>query len=288
MENLASLILANTGRRSLKTIIAIRRASNASLSYSYISKSIGIKSRSYVSEAVNGKKPLSAKHISPIVDLLDLAPDESSLLKNKLLLEMGDLNSQEQERIQSEIRNIEKLFALKRFNFQGIDNLNVILILSVVLHLFEGHRASRREILDLFPRDRFMEIEKGINDLVTLGLFVKENDSYVFSKELNDISHLYTRSTRAVELTYLRSSMKEAIDHVHNYKNDSDSSVFYSGIVATDMEEFKAALGSIKQNIRGIQSQMISPKNGDSLIRFNIQLYPIVHKTASDQRRPSV
>ena len=88
----ASVILSSSSLVALRSLIALRRSVDSKFSYSYISRRLGIKSRSYLSEVLSEKKKLNPKHIGPMVDLLSLPLPEAELLKGKLMLDVGDLS----------------------------------------------------------------------------------------------------------------------------------------------------------------------------------------------------
>lgn len=278
MENLESLVLMGSGRQSLKNIIAIKKDLNPRFSYSSLSKSIGLKSRSYLSEVIKGKKKINEKYIHPLVDLLELESDASDLLKNKLLVEIVGISAKEEERIRGEIMVSEKNFALKHLDSDGIEDLNTILTLSIVLHFFPERSATWGEILRLFPPERMQVIDRTITCLSRLGLFIQKDERYTLSTELQSTLHLHPESVRKIEIDYLKSSIKEALEHVSDDRKESNSSIFHSGVVAANFSEFQNSLGSVTLNIRGMQSQMVSPHGGDSLLRFNIQVYPILQR----------
>ena len=278
MEHSLPIILHSPGTSALRSLIALRRANEPKFSYSFISRSLGIKARSYLSEVLKGIKKLNERHIEPIVDLLDLPVDEADLLKKKLLLEMGDLNPKECERLRVAIKTLERKFSSKQLQLQDIKDINIVMVLGASLFLFTDYRANRRQFLELFPKERYQDIETGLGELLRNGLFIKDGEQYTFSEEFQNVLHLYTSTARLHEINYLKASLQEALLHVNDFDRDSQSSIFYSGIVTSEMAEFCKAREAIRQNLRGIQSQIVTDGKSDTLIRFNVQLYPIVHK----------
>lgn len=277
MIDSASVILSSSSIIALRTLIALRRSVDSKFSYSYISRRIGIKSRSYLSEVFQGKKKLNDKHVMPIVELLSLPLPEAELLRGKLLLDFADLSAFEAERLRLTVKDSEKKLSSSTVELAGVKDINLVMILAVCLHLFQDGTASRRQILDLFSRDKHLEVERGLVDLIHNKILVKEGDLYRYSPEYEHSMHLYTSTTIKNQVDYLKASLNEALAEVEGFKPDSKDTIFYSGIITADQKQYLDALVHVKQNLRSIQSR-IESNPADSLIRFNVQIYPVATK----------
>lgn len=262
---------------ALRTIIAIRRSENTKFSYSFLSKRLGIKSRSYLTEALKGGKNLNPKHINPLVALLNLPLPETELLEGKLLLDFGDLAAADVEKIKLSVRDIEKKLTSTTVEIAEVRDIHLVMILAACFHLFRNGSATRRQILDLFSKDKVFEIEKALGDLLQNGLLTLEGDSYRFSPEYGDRIHLYMATSPKNEIDYLKSSLAEASAEVESYKKENKDSIFYSGIITADLAHYIESLDYVKQNLRSIQSR-IESNPSDTLVRFSVQLYPLATK----------
>lgn len=277
MLDSASIILTNSGLIALRTLLAVRRALDPKYSYSYISTRLGIKARSYLPEVFKEKKPLNPKHIVPLVDFLELPIAEAEILRAKLLLEFGQLSAAEREQIRLSLRDSEKKMASGDVELSQVRDINLALIIAASLHLFVDGKANRRQILELFGRERYLEVERGLSDLIQSGLFAKDGDILAYSPEFSNILHLYTSTSKKASSDYLRASLREAHDKVSVFEDRSQEMVFYSGIITTEMAKYLEALEQVKHALRNMQSR-IECHPADTLVRFNVQLYPIVHK----------
>ncbi|HYX34587.1 MAG TPA: hypothetical protein VE954_15920 [Oligoflexus sp.] len=274
MVDPASVILSSTSLVALRSLIALRRSVDSKFSYSYISKRIGIKSRSYLSEVFNEKKKLNPKHVVPIVELLALPLTEAELLKGKLMLDVADLNEAEAARIRSEVRDSEKKLTSGTLELSGVRDINLVMLIGACLHLFKDGKAIKNQIFDLFKRDRHLEVEQGLYDLIKNGLLVKEGDQYSYSPDYTNILHVYLATNKKNEIDYLKSSIREALDHVSDFQNNPQETVFYSGIITAEKARYLQDLDYVKQNLRSAQSR-IESNSGDTIIRFNVQIYPV-------------
>lgn len=274
MVDPASVILSSSSLVALRSLIALRRSVDSKFSYSYISRRIGIKSRSYLSEVFNEKKKLNAKHVAPMVDLLALPLPEAELLKGKLMLDVGDLNEAEAARLRSEVRDAEKKLTSGTLQLSDVRDINLVMLLAVCLHLFKDGKAKRRQIFDLFKRDKHLEVEKGLHDLIRNGLLVKEGDLYSYSPDYANILHVYMATNKKNELDYLKGSIREALEHVSDFQNNAQETVFYSGLITAEKARYVKELQYVKQSLRSAQSR-IESSAGDTVIRFNVQIYPV-------------
>ena len=278
MIDSASVILSSSSVVALRTLIALRRSVDSKFSYSYISRRIGIKSRSYLSEVFKGKKKLNDKHVTPIVDLLGLPLPEAELLRAKLLLDVADLSDVDAARIRLSVRDSEKKLSSSTVALSGVRDINLVMILAVCLHLFKDGSATRRQILDLFSRDKHLDVEIGLADLIANGVLVKADDFYSYSPEYTNSLHLYTATAMKTQVDYLKASLNEALTHVSDFEQNRQDTVFYSGIITADRTQYLQSLEHVKQSMRSVQSR-IESNPADTLIRFNVQIYPIVTKT---------
>lgn len=270
----ASVILSSSSLVALRSLIALRRSVDSKFSYSYISRRLGIKSRSYLSEVLSEKKKLNPKHIVPMVDLLSLPLPEAELLKGKLMLDVGDLSEAEATRLKSEVRDAEKKLTSGTLQLSDVRDINLVMLLAVCLHLFKDGKATKRQIFDLFKRDRHLEIEKGLHDLIKNGLLMKEGELYSYSPDYSHILHVYLATNKKNELDYLKGSIREALDHVGEFQNNAQETVFYSGLITAEKAKYLQELQHVKQNLRSAQSR-IESSSGDTVIRFNVQIYPV-------------
>lgn len=274
----ASIVLSSSGLVALRTLLALRRSVDSKYSYSYVSKCIEIKSRSYLSAVFKEQKKLNPKHIVPLVDLLSLPLLESEILKGKLQLEFGDHSPGEIERIHSALQDAEKkLTSTTTVKLPEVRELHFVLMLAASLHLFKEGRATRRQLLDLFSRDKHHEVERGLGELLRNGLFVKEGEFYSYSSEYANMLYLFTAPTKKDEIGYLKASLTEAMRHVEDFDKHEEEALFYSGIISADKERYLESMRFVKESLRSVQSRMESnPAN--TLVRFNIQIYPVAHK----------
>jgi hypothetical protein len=273
----AVIIRSNGSLAALRAIIAIRRSENSKFTLSFLSKRLGIKSRSYLTEVVKGSKNLNPKHIVPLVGLLDLPLPETELLQGKLLLDFGDLAAAEIERLKLTVRDVEKKLTSTIVEIAGVRDIHLVMMLVASFHLFHEGCATRRQILDLFKRDKHFEIERAISDLLQNGLLIREGETYRFSPEYSDRIHLYMSTSPQNEVSYLQASLKEANEYVAQYSKADKQSIFYSGIITADLAKYRDAMDHVKQNLRSIQSR-IESEDADTLVRFSVQLYPVVTK----------
>lgn len=275
--DLTGIIRSNSGLVALRSIIAIRRVDSVKFTLSFLSKRLGIKSRSYLTEILKGTKPLNPKHINPLVSLLGLSLPESELLETKLLLEFGDLAPTELEKLKQKLKDTEKKLTSATVEITEVRDIHLVMILAACFHLFKDGSATRRQILELFQRDKFFEIEKALGELLQNGLLISEGEVYRFSPELGERIHLYMATSPKNEIHYLKSSLAEASDKVNGFNKANKDSIFYSGIITADLARYIESLDYVKQTLRSIQSR-IESNPADALIRFSVQLYPLVTK----------
>jgi hypothetical protein len=274
MVDPASVIHSSPSLVALRSLIALRRSVDSKFSYSYIAKRIGIKSRSYLSEVFSEKKKLNPKHVVPIVDLLALPLAEAELLKGKLMLDVADLSETEAAGLRLQVRDAEKKLTSGTVELSDVRDISLVMLLAACLHLFKDGKASKREIFSLFKRDRHLEVEKGLHDLIRNGFLVKDADEYTYSPDYANMLHVYMSTNAKNQLDYLKASIREALDHVDDSQTHAQETVFYSGLITAEKIKYLQDMGYIKQSLRSIQSR-IESSQADTVIRFNVQIYPV-------------
>ncbi|SMF82795.1 TIGR02147 family protein [Pseudobacteriovorax antillogorgiicola] len=274
--NTIDLIRHKPGIDALFSILREYRRRSQKYSYANLSRHLGLKSRSYISECLSGKKKLNQKHVKPLIELLGLPPSETEMLVKKTLLDIADLNPNDRHRLSRDISSIEKSFSQSEIDFSALRNPRLSVLLSVSLYLFDDNRATLRQLVKLFGRDQYHEIELAIADLLRLGLWQSEGDYYKYP-EAGAMPFRSNEYSRESEVSYLKETIEEAKQALQKtYRTQPESSIFQSHVLTVNRKQYQQLIDDMKQSISRMQSNIeVSGNETDSLVRFNVQVYPI-------------
>jgi len=89
-----------------------------------------------------------------------------------------------------------------------------------------------------------------------------------------DFSFLNAQYSAQKELEYLKKSILESVDRLPMLQTQREEVIFHSSILTVRRSTYRNLLKKIKQDFRTYHAELDDQKP-DTLVRFNIQLYPV-------------
>ena len=128
------------------------------------------------------------------------------------------------------------------------------------------------KLQSLFGRGRGVEIDRALQILIAAelvealggGNFRLNSHSINFAESEDGFSHL----------DFLKGAMKDAENAVDKWYARADRSFFTWSILSVKRAEYERLLPKLKDQIRVFEADL-DGSDADSLIRFNVQVYPI-------------
>jgi hypothetical protein len=89
-----------------------------------------------------------------------------------------------------------------------------------------------------------------------------------------DFSFLSAQYSAGQEADYLKKSFAEGIDRLPLLQQKRDDVIFHSSILTVKRSVYREFIKKIKQDFRTYHAEL-DHENPDTLVRFNVQLYPL-------------
>jgi uncharacterized protein (TIGR02147 family) len=269
-----SILLSHPGVPALERLIVMKKMENSSFTKNYVSRRVGLSSRAYLTDVFKGRKKLSARYVRPLVATLDLEAYEAAYLEKKLLLETEYAKSPGvREELQNELVVLEKSFRSMTLTVEDSFDVYALSLVYLSLFLFPEKKASQRElmkVLDILPAST---LERSIHFLLKKGLVIEHEHRLTVNPE-KDFSFLSAQYSANQEVDYLKKSFAEGIERLPMLQHQRDEVIFHSSILTVKRSVYREFIKKIKQDFRTYHAEL-DHENPDSLVRFNVQLYPL-------------
>jgi uncharacterized protein (TIGR02147 family) len=228
-----------------------------------------ISSRGYLSQVLSGKRTLSVKYRESMPRAFRLDELHTAALQTLIDLDCetdSDKIKALQEKLRTDKLALKVSFAVLSNNFAK----NACAFEVFCAFGFFSNNPTFENLVELFGIDRKKSVEEALIMLEQEGYISKKRTSYF----LNTQSLIFDRgeegSTRTV---FLKTALEDALHHLPKWINRTSEAHFESGIVSVTKKDYLRILPEIKNLIVKYQVDMESAE-ADTLVRFNIQIYP--------------
>ena len=244
----------------------------------------GIPSTGYFSDVLSGKRRLHPKHLSGLCRALGLEPSAAAVLG--LLLEREHLKVSEV----SKRRDIERSLSLQRKMLSlntGYDaaplaaDLNYHMLVFSAFGLFGG-AATREQLAAHFASVEPQRLGAALERLVAMGLVEPVTSETgaagqvpVFRRREDFV--LFGRGPRHFSPTqFLSEAIFAAGRAVRTWYARPEDSLLSSTIITTSRQKLREKLPRLRQLLLELQADLDEEGQGrpDTLVRFNVQIYP--------------
>jgi len=272
-DSLTSILLIETDAgETMRNLCAFKKAVDPKFSLAYIGKKIDFPSRGTLSETIKGRRHWPRKYWKPMARVLGLDDSQTELLI--LLLERDAcVTPVEKDAFSSRIEGVRR-FLRQRF-FKVDLNHGLTLLASDVLCYFgiPPNAPTERMIIDYFGKSRVMEIRKALHILKANGLIEKVGDAYQRTEKTKPF-FAFHQNEAEYATAYIREAVQDAEHQVPHWLFRHEEACFGSTTMSVRKEHYQRLLTQIKKDVFRYFSEL-ETNEGDTLIRFNMQIYPL-------------
>ena len=143
--------------------------------------------------------------------------------------------------------------------------------------LFPEQKVLKRKLFSLLDNIPSQDIEAALRLLEKKELILHTDGHFVINSE-RDFSFLSVDFDRDAEIRNIQNTLLEAQEKSKLMHSKRDEVVFHSSLLTVRKEDFLKLLPKIKTDLRTMHAELEN-ENPDTLIRFNIQVYPTLTKT---------
>ena len=258
----------------LQNIIENSKSLNSRVSYEWIARSIGMSSKSNISDMVKGRRKFSKKYRQKFLNLFKVTGIPRLYIERWIVLEYDNLPSDRYEKEKYDLDILKKTLDI---HFVGsIDEIcwrHAIVYSS--LGLFQDG-ASENQISKLPINISDVELSKILEDMVTNDLFKKENGKYYFNDRQVILKNEKNNENKT-HIKFIKKGFKESIHSIENHFNSSNA-YFESVVLSVESRQYKKKLKELRDMILKFQAEIESDytEGADSIISFNISSFPIL------------
>lgn len=280
-----SILLSHDGVSALEKLIVMKKLESPYFSKNYLTRKLGLSSRGYLTDVFKGRKKLSARYVRPIVDLLGLTDAETSYLEKKLLLSTEFVKTDLQKnQLEHELNVLERKFRTRAIPVDDHSDAYALSLVYLSFFLFTDKQASRRELYQSLKIVSAAGIDMALRELLLKGLLI-EKDHRISVNPERDISFLNAQYSSNREVQFLKRTVGESFDKVDMVRTHREEVLFQSTVLTVKRKRYLEFLGRIKHEFRTMIADL-DDEDPDSMVRFNIQLYPISTARKVNRAKP--
>jgi uncharacterized protein (TIGR02147 family) len=272
----AYLCNASNSTEALRSIYLALKKHRKSCSLALLCKKSGISSTGYLSDVFSGRRIVNRRYAVGIAKALGLSVNGSLCLR--LLIEIDhERNIDKRNIIQAQLVIAQKALNVEyRPLNSDIDILNLFEALDVfcAFGLLQAP-VTQQQIYRVFSQLRSKaSIDTSLELLSKLGLIITSESAL---KCVED--HVIFQQLAGVmaPVQFIKLALSHAAERVGEWFPNPDQALFTSTVLSVKREEYERIIKEFKAFSLSTQSSLES-KEGDTLIRFNIQVYPMILK----------
>lgn len=251
----------------IRQIYELRKRESSKVSLEYLRKRSGIPTKSNLSEIMRGRRKLSRKHGANLAKALGLEGVYATLFIR--MCEHDRERSPEQRGvIAHEIKLLKKVIAIEVME-NSMSLPPFAFLVFCALGLF-GNKATEDELRNYFKSQSADAVKAALMSLVDQKLVILEERHY--STKVDQIK--FTGKTNySPQLAFLKHSLDEAAEMADRHWK-SGLALFDSTIISVRKVDFEEHLRQFRE-ILIRQHSTFEASSADSLVRVNVQIYPI-------------
>ena len=267
------LIACDNSTEAFRRLYQQKKQGEHHFSLAFIARECGV-SKGYVSDVMSGRRLLSKKHWLKFLSLFDLSPSMEYffrlLLSRDSLKSLGEIQS-----ISEEIEAQRKALSItKRVIPKKVRGLLYSFELLCAFGLF-GNRPSKTQLREYYGAKKGVELDIALHLLKSKEFIdIAEDGHYYLLKE-----HIgfFDSEDGLTHKDFMKESIRNAISHVDEFHLKRDEAIYETAIISVKKDEYCSQLDAFRSQLHRMQTDM-ETGHADTLIRFNIQLFPLGHR----------
>lgn len=183
----------------------------------------------------------------------------------------AEKNEEEKKTLKNVLTKKLRLFSLNVMRFVAQDH-HTLMLWDVLASfgLFE-YKCSLSDILSIWKDEDKERVAASLQELVSMGYVVKENDTYICKQPYltNDVEH---KSQGRLKL--LRESYTQAAQRLDTEWWKKETCLFQTVAVTVNASNHRATFKKFQTILLDHITQLAEHPDGDTLLRFTVAVYP--------------
>ncbi len=140
------------------------------------------------------------------------------------------------------------------------------------LSLFKN-APTKDEILSRFSHRDFLDVESALAELENLKIIERNPADKRYHQLQKKVSWIKSDNPDAT-IQGIQEIYKDGVASLPKFFSSREMSLYLASIVSTDWSKFIKVLPKLREEIYRLESE-IESESADSLVRFNVQVYPV-------------
>lgn len=257
-----------THQKLIRALYQDGKSKNRKFSLSFLCRRAGIPSKGYLGDVMKAKRKLNLKYALKLGQAFGLS---GSHLKFFILIVSRDQEHDPvvREKIERALASTEKRLHIRRVPLKSTLNLRLISRIFGLCGVIKPP-ITVRKLHAALPELSESAIDKALGQLVLVGALTEENAEF----QITGAQFMFpTGNEPRVVNDFFRDSLSEALSVVPKWLTRPKESFFQSTVLSVKKAVYQEKLEEIREFFDGIQSD-IESNDADSVVYFNIQIYP--------------
>jgi uncharacterized protein (TIGR02147 family) len=266
-----ALVGARNSSIALKEIYQLKKQLNRNLSYAFLAQRLAQKSRGYVADLVNGKRPVPKRLASPLVSALGLEPVAQEYFISLVAREHARSPEQESE-WQNELDRLKKLISMNRTTESDVKFSDVYFTFELfcTISLFKNG-CTRARLNEYFGPGREEVVETAVAQLLEAGS-IEDRGGVLVQKDKH--IKLFGENRLVEVVHFLHESLRQTHSVLFKWFQRPKESFFDSTIISVRKADYEKYLPLLAKTMQKMKSDLENDE-ADQLIRFNVQIFPL-------------
>jgi uncharacterized protein (TIGR02147 family) len=254
----------------LRIVFEEKKLKDPKFSLQYVCNKCEIPSRGHLSDVMKGRRKLKVSYINNVFTLLGFSKNEIEVIKLLSQLEKAK-TIQLRESISKKI-----YLARKKLNIQvsqlNSGDFNPFIFVKAFCSLGIQNLEPTLELIAKSINEEIKETEKALDALLNEGFIVKENEYYLYDKNLSEV--LFPEGdNEQFQIKHIKLAIQDALKRLPQEFNNKKSTYFESATVSVKLPQYQDFLSELKDLINNKLSSLESGR-ADDIVHFNFLIYP--------------
>lgn len=265
-----ALLAARDATEALRNLYDYSKTRDRKYSMAYLAKISGLSSSGYVSDLMSGRRRIQVEQSLRLAKVFRLGKEAKQLFRTLIKLE----HEKESAKRASLLRRREVLTKALRIGHRkstaALKDMTTAFEVFCAFGLF-ANRPTLDNLVDYFGSSRREEISEALNTLRSMNLVNAEGkhwkplvDHIIFGEDSSGLSHI----------NFLKDALVHASRSVEDWFPRKEMAYFTSTIISVKKQHYQAQLEDLRSKMVIWQTDLESGE-ADSLVRVNLQVYPI-------------
>jgi uncharacterized protein (TIGR02147 family) len=260
---------AETVSAMARSLYEVLKAKHPKLSLASLAEKSGLRSKGYLSDVINGRRPLALARAPGLAKALGLTGLSLNYFVGRVELENAK-SDRERNKINEKLSAILKAMDVEvRSMPASLQAHGMVFECFCAIGLF-GANCRRSDLIKYFGRDRAFELDAALDQLEEMGAIKREADQiHLGSKHIS-----FVDGSEKERVAFVRAGLEDAQIKLDRWFGQRSEAHFETVVISVQRMQYQKFLNKMRAEIEAWQGELES-EQADQIIRMNVQIYPL-------------